>query len=68
MVMGWQWLKMANVAVAKLQADPNDAFLQSKVTCLQYFFEYEVIKVDGICTRLKSPTRITTRLNEEELD
>lgn len=68
MVMGWQWLKMANVAVAKLQTDPKDAFLQSKITCMQYFFEYEVVKVDGICTRLKSPVRITTRLNEEELD
>lgn len=68
MVMGWQWLKVANVASAQLTERPGDVFLSSKITCLNYFFEYEMVKVDGLSSRLKSPVRITTQLNEAELD
>jgi alkylation response protein AidB-like acyl-CoA dehydrogenase len=68
MVMGWQWLKIANVAVQNLQERPDDSFLSGKITCLNYFFEYEMIKVKSLSKRLTSPVRITTQLNEAELD
>jgi len=68
MVMSWQWLKIANIAQQQLVNRPGDTFLQSKITCLKYFFEYELIKVDYLSKRLKSEVRITTQLNEEELD
>lgn len=65
--MGWQWLKIANKA-NEMNANHNDDFLNGKITCLNYFFEYEMVKVDGICKRLQSAVRITNTLNEKELD
>lgn len=68
MVMGWQWLKMANVAHSSLQDRPSDSFLLSKITCMKYFFEYEMVKIPSLAARLQSSERITNTLNEQELD
>jgi butyryl-CoA dehydrogenase len=68
MVMGWQWLKISNVATNALGSRPDDDFLKGKITCLNYFFEYEMVKVHALSKRLKSSVRITTTLNEAELD
>lgn len=66
--MSWQWLKIANVAKKEIIENGADTFMQSKITCLKYFYEYELIKVGYFSKRLNSLTRITTSLNEEELD
>lgn len=66
--MSWQWLKIANVAKKEITANGPDKFMQSKITCLKYFYEYELIKVGYLSKRLCNLTRITTTLNEDELD
>lgn len=68
MVIGWQWLKIGNVAAKKCMERPNDVFYLGKLVTLNYFFEYELPKTEGLMVRLKSNIKITTTLNEEFLD
>lgn len=66
--MSWQWLKIVNSVQNLTSRKENDSFYNAKMTCMKYFFEYELIKVGYLSKRLKSDVRITTQLNEEELD
>lgn len=68
LVAGWQLLKQGIVAAAQLEHAPGDTFLKGRITTLDYFFEYEIPKTEGLMTRLKSGRLITTEINEEELD
>ncbi|MCR9066980.1 MAG: acyl-CoA dehydrogenase, partial [Cytophagales bacterium] len=52
--VGWQWLKQANVAQKALEANPEDAFYQSKIHAMRYYFEYELPKAEGLVSRLNS--------------
>ncbi len=52
--VGWQWLKQANVAQKALEASPEDAFYQSKIHAMRYYFEYELPKAEGLVSRLNS--------------
>jgi butyryl-CoA dehydrogenase len=68
LVAGWQLLRQGIAASALLVDKPDDTFLNGKLTVLNYFFEYEIPKTEGLITRLKSEKRITTTLQEAELD
>lgn len=68
LVIGWQWIKIGNVAAEKLINRPNDAFYLGKIITLNYIYEYEMPKTEGLIQRLKSPKSITTNLDEAFLD
>jgi alkylation response protein AidB-like acyl-CoA dehydrogenase len=70
LVIGWQWIKqgikveeLKKANAKKYSAD----FLQSKSYALQYFFEYEIPKTDGLITRLKSENRVTIKATKESI-
>jgi alkylation response protein AidB-like acyl-CoA dehydrogenase len=62
--IAWQWLRQATVAQAALNADATlDAdFYQGKIMTAKYFFEYELVKVDGLVKRLGSSERVTIEM------
>ncbi|MDB5282248.1 MAG: Acyl-CoA dehydrogenase domain protein [Bacteroidota bacterium] len=70
LVIGWQWLKQG-IKTEELKATGNKnysaEFLQSKLYALQYFFEYEVPKTEGLITRLKSSNHVTVMAKGEEI-
>ncbi|MEZ5024102.1 MAG: acyl-CoA dehydrogenase [Chitinophagales bacterium] len=73
LVVGWQWLKMGVVAEAEItisNASSNSNysnFLQSNLKTLEFYFEYEVVKTNGLLERLKSKSRVTVEMDEELL-
>ncbi len=67
---GWQLLKQQAKTETLLQensSDYSDEFLKSKQPTLDYFMEYEMVKCQGLITRLKSKRRITTSISEDLL-
>jgi alkylation response protein AidB-like acyl-CoA dehydrogenase len=62
--IAWQWLRQATVAQAALNADSAlDAdFYQGKIQTAKYFFEYELVKVDGLAKRLVSDEKVTIEM------
>jgi butyryl-CoA dehydrogenase len=68
--VAWQWLKMGTIAL-QVQAAGGKGytteFLQSKQHALQYYFEYELVKTDGLFKRLKSNNRVTVNAKPEEI-
>jgi alkylation response protein AidB-like acyl-CoA dehydrogenase len=70
LVIGWQWIKQGIKAEELKQARTKKYsadFLQSKSYALQYFFEYEIPKADGLITRLKSGNRVTVKATKETI-
>ena len=70
LVVGWQWIKQGTkVEELKAMQSKNYSaeFLQSKMFALQYFFEYEIPKADGLISRLKSMNRVTMQASKEEI-
>ncbi len=70
LIVAWQWLKQgAKVEELKQGGSRSYSpeFLQSKLHAVQYFFEYEVPKVDGLLARLKSSNRVTLAAVREEI-
>ena len=59
--IAWQWLRQATVAEAKLAAahEADKHFYQGKIKTAEYFYEYELVKIKGILTRLKSRNPVT---------
>ena len=70
LILGWMWLKMANVANDKSVNDSsaNKEFMKTKLLCCNYFFEYELPKAEGLLTRLKSTNRVTTGIDSALID
>ena len=70
LAIGWQWIKQG-IKVEELKAAGTKAysaeFLQSKMYALQYFFEYEVPKAEGLIIRLKSDNHVTVVAKAEEI-
>jgi len=70
LAIGWQWIKQG-IKVEELKASGTKAysaeFLQSKQYALQYFFEYEIPKTEGLITRLKSDNHVTVVAKAEEI-
>lgn len=70
LVIGWQWIKQGIKAEELKKAGDktySSEFLQSKIHALQYYFEYEVPKTEGLFTRLKSQNRVTLNAAGAEL-
>ena len=65
--IAWQWLRQAKVAQAALNNDATlDAdFYQGKIKTAQYFYEYELVKVDGLAKRLLSSENVTIDMKSE---
>lgn len=68
--VSWQWIKQVTV-VEQLKQNINKKysteFLQSKHLALQYFFEYELPKTEGLFIRLKSSNHLTVTANASEI-
>lgn len=66
----WQWLKQG-IATAQLrqnsQREYSPEFLESKWLALQFFYEYELPKAEGLFIRLKSSNHITVNARAEEI-
>ncbi len=70
LAIGWQWLKMGTKTEELKQAGTKNysaEFLDSKIYTLQYFFEYEVPKTEGLFTRLLSTNRVTLEAKAEQI-
>jgi butyryl-CoA dehydrogenase len=68
--VAWQWLKQGIKAEELKKAGSKEysaEFLDSKIHALEYFFEYEVPKTEGLFTRLKSPNHLTVKVKAEEI-
>jgi butyryl-CoA dehydrogenase len=65
--IGWQWLKMGIVAEQALpKANGTDAaFYHGKLATMQYFFEYELVKIEALAKRLQSAHYPTVETQEE---
>ena len=70
LAIGWQWVKQG-IKVEELKQgatkDYSAEFLQSKMYALQYFFEYEIPKTEGLITRLKSDNHVTVKAQAAEI-
>jgi alkylation response protein AidB-like acyl-CoA dehydrogenase len=65
--IAWQWLQQAIVAEAKL-SDAHTAdklFYQGKLQTASYFYEYELVKIEGLFRRLKSEHFVTVEMQED---
>lgn len=70
LVIGWQWIKQGTKVeeLKKVESkEYSSEFLQSKIYALQYYFEYEMPKSEGLIIRLKSMNRVTMRATKEEI-
>lgn len=70
LAIGWQWLKQG-ITAEELKAagskQYSNEFIASKHHALQYFFEYELPKTEGLATRLKSKNKVTLNATAEEI-
>lgn len=66
LVLGWQWIKMANTCNTNTAIDKT--FADSKLLCFNYFFEYELPKTEALLIRLKSTNRVTVGVDSSLID
>ncbi len=62
LVIAWHWLRMGSCATQLAIDDKGrftPEFYESKVATMHYFFEYELVKAQGLLARLKSSNAIT---------
>jgi alkylation response protein AidB-like acyl-CoA dehydrogenase len=58
-VIGWQWLKMADAALEhRLTARFPEAFYESKVRCMQFFFRHELPHAAAHAQTLLDPAHV----------
>ncbi len=54
LIIAWQWLKQASVALHK-----EDDFCRGKVKTCQYFFSYELPKIEGLLKTVQQKSAVT---------
>jgi butyryl-CoA dehydrogenase len=68
--IAWQWVKQG-IKSEELKVNANkkysNEFLYSKLLALQYFFEYEVPKTEGLITRLRSNNKFTVNAEPNDI-
>jgi alkylation response protein AidB-like acyl-CoA dehydrogenase len=66
LTIAWQWLKQG-IAVEKSFAmgREDSGFYNGKITCMRYYFEYELVKMDALGKRLISKDMPTLDMKEE---
>jgi len=65
--VAWQWLLQALRASEALEADPSGGdrdFYEGKLRTYQYFFSYELPKIEGLCRRLLQSDGLTVNLED----
>ncbi len=65
--IAWQWLAQALSARTALKKNPTGAegdFYNGKVYTFQYFFRYELPKIEGLAKRLMDADGLTVRMPE----
>ncbi|RMF22790.1 MAG: acyl-CoA dehydrogenase, partial [Bacteroidetes bacterium] len=66
-----QWLRQGIAAVQGLANEDSpqtDAFYRGKLLTLDYFFEYELPKIQSLRSRLLSSNHLTVELEEAWLE
>ncbi len=59
-VIGWQWLKMGVAAM-----DQDEAFKQSKLHTLDYFYKYEMSRCKGLQKTICADSEVTIQMEAE---
>lgn len=66
LTIAWQWLHQGLIAQKTLSKDSLETnFYQGKIMCMRYFFEYELVKMDGLGKRLVSEDVVTVEMRGE---
>jgi butyryl-CoA dehydrogenase len=66
--IGWQWLLQALAAEKALRKNPTGtemSFYQGKLYTFQYFFQYELPKIEGLAKSLLASNRITVEMKKD---
>ncbi len=68
-VMGWQWLMMANRAAEALkngESKYTNEFYEAKIHTMKFFFKYEMPKVDAWAKTIMSEDVLTILMEDKE--
>ncbi|WP_373497479.1 acyl-CoA dehydrogenase [Aquiflexum sp.] len=66
LTIAWQWLQQGLIAQKNLSKGSLEKdFYQGKIMCMRYFFEYELVKMDGVGKRLVSEDVVTVEMRGE---
>lgn len=66
LVVAWRWLAMGITATESLERENGQSdFLQGKLAAMRYFYEYELVKMDGLGKRLSSLDQVTVEMRQE---
>jgi butyryl-CoA dehydrogenase len=66
--IGWQWLLQAIAAQKALRTSPTGTemnFYQGKLFTFQYFFQYELPKIEGMAKSLLASNQITVEMKKD---
>lgn len=69
--IAWQWLLQGIAAVKKLAAAASDEeknFFTGKIFTLNYYYEYELPKIQGLSAMLKEMSGLTVKMRPEHFD
>lgn len=67
-VVGWQWLKTASTAQEILEknvGNQSNAFYESKIHTMKFFYTYELIKTKGLAKTLMNNEELTISVSKE---
>jgi len=67
-VVGWQWLKTASTAqeiLEKNEGNKSNAFYESKIHTMKFFYTYELIKTKGLAKTLMNNEELTISVSKE---
>jgi butyryl-CoA dehydrogenase len=66
LTISWQWLRQGITVQEALDVgSPETDFYQGKLMAMRYFFEYELVKMDGLGRRLISEDMLTVEMKGE---
>lgn len=68
LTIAWQWLDLGLVARKALDAGATGSeadFYEGKGAAMRYFFEYELVKIEGLARRLTSADAVTLEVRNE---
>ncbi|MBO3698452.1 acyl-CoA dehydrogenase [Roseivirga sp. E12] len=68
-IIGWQWLKIANAAHEELSQDQNEkAAMEGKIHAMKFFYKYEMSRTKGLAKTLMNQLALTLDFNLDYLD
>lgn len=68
-LVGWQWLKIANQATSDLESGAiNKSFLEGKIHTMEYFFKYEMSRTKGLAKTIMNDIELTLDFDLAYLD